>query len=305
MNKRQTMALFGVVILLLLFALAIEGRARFPLVNRVVLAVVRPVNAVTTFFSDRVHHTGDYFGSLTELRANNEKLKKENDALRQDNVALTAMKSENERLKLLLAYKNKQKGLVVCLAKVIGRDIGDLKDTIVIDKGSDAGLKLNMSVVNAAGMVGIVDAVYPHASRILLINSPHSKVGGMDLRGDSRVAGVVIGIAGQDAPLAMKNMPRDADLLPGDTIVTSGYSGHHPSGLIIGTIEEIRMDGGGLTKLATISAGVDFSKLEEVLVITNYDNYSGIVQKDQKKEAAAKKTAEENKKNTQKGGSAQ
>jgi rod shape-determining protein MreC len=67
-------------------------------------------------------------------------------------------------------------------------------------------------------------------------------------------------------------------LLPGDTVVTSGYSGHHPAGLIIGTIEEVQKDDGGLTKVATITPSVDFSRLEEVMVVTNYDDFSGLLQ---------------------------
>lgn len=96
----------------------------------------------------------------------------------------------------------------------------------------------------------------------------------MNLRGDSRVAGIVNGMAGTDATLEMRNMARNADLLPGDTIVTSGFSGYHPSGLIIGTIEEVQMDPGGLTKLATINPAVDFTHLEEVMVITNFKGFA-------------------------------
>ena len=289
MNKRKSITIIGAIILLLLMGLVVDSRARFPMVNRIIITVMSPVTYVVTAIADGVHNTTGYFASLSNLKAENEKLQKEINTLRQDNIDLIAMKAENERLSQLLNFKEHHPQLKFQPAKVIGRDIGDLKDTILINQGSNVGLKLNMSVVTGAGLVGIVDSVYPNASRILLINSPRSKIGGMNLRGDSRVAGIVGGVAGQDASLEMNNMARDADLLPGDTVVTSGYSGHHPAGLIIGTIEEVQKDDGGLTKVATINPSVDFSRLEEVMVVTNYDDFSGLLQDSNSKVDVKKK----------------
>ena len=289
MNKRKSITIIGAIILLLLMGLVVDSRARFPMVNRIIITVMSPVTYVVTAIADGVHNTTGYFASLSSLKAENEKLQKEINTLRQDNIDLIAMKAENERLSQLLNFKEHHPQLKFQPAKVIGRDIGDLKDTILINQGSNVGLKLNMSVVTGAGLVGIVDSVYPNASRILLINSPRSKIGGMNLRGDSRVAGIVGGVAGQDASLEMNNMARDADLLPGDTVVTSGYSGHHPAGLIIGTIEEVQKDDGGLTKVATITPSVDFSRLEEVMVVTNYDDFSGLLQDSNSKVDVKKK----------------
>jgi len=299
MNKRKSIAIIGAIILLLLMGLVVDSRARFPVVNRIIITAMSPITYVVTAIADGVHNTTGYFSSLSNLQAENEKLKKEITTLRQDNIDLIAMKSENERLSQLLDFKDRHPQLKLQAAKVIGRDIGDLKDTILINQGSNVGLKLNMSVVTGAGLVGIVDSVYPNASRVLLINSPRSKIGGMNLRGDSRVAGIVGGVAGQDASLEMNNMARDADLLPGDTVVTSGYSGHHPAGLIIGTIEEVQKDDGGLTKVATITPSVDFGRLEEVLVVTNYDDFSGLLQGNKSQVDIASK------KNIRKGGAVQ
>ena len=147
-------------------------------------------------------------------------------------------------------------------------------------------MKLNMSVITGSGLVGIVDGVYGHLAKVMLISSPKTRIGGMNLRGDSRVAGIVNGIAGSDLSLEMRNMARNADLLPGDTIVTSGYSGYHPSGLIIGNIEEVQMNPGGLTKVATIAPAVNFSHLEEVMVVTNYEGFAKTLEEEEKKQAA-------------------
>lgn len=289
MNKRKSIVSIGAIIVLLLMVLIFDGRARFPMLNRIILTAMSPITYLVTEIADGVHNTTGYFASLSKLREENENLKKENNLLRQDNIDLISMKSENKRLSRLLDFKDEHPQLKLKPAKVIGKDIGDLQDTILINQGSNAGLKLNMSVVNGAGLVGIVDGVYPNVSRVLLINSPRSRIGGMNLRGDSRVAGIVGGVAGQDASLEMNNMARDADLLPGDTVVTSGYSGHHPAGIVIGTIEEVKKDAGGLTKVATINPSVDFSRLEEVMVVTNYDDFSGLLQGGSKNNVTVKK----------------
>ena len=222
---------------------------------------------------------GDIQGRL-QLVADSMELDYEPEALH-----LIAMKAENDRLTQLLNFKNLHPRLQFTAAKVISRDMGDFKDTILINMGEDDGLQLNMPVINGSGLIGIIDGLYPHMAKVLLVNSPRSRMGGMNLRGDSRVAGIVSGIAGTDASLEMRNMARNADLLPGDTIVTSGYSGYHPAGLIIGTIEEVQMDPGGLTKIATITPAVDFTHLEEVMVINNFRGFADTLKNTKGKQA--------------------
>ena len=80
----------------------------------------------------------------------------------------------------------------------------------------------------------------------------------------------------------MRNLSRNADILPGDTLVTSGYSGYHPEGLVIGTVEDVQMDTGGLTKMATIAPSVDYSHLEEARVITNFQGFADFLRKEGK-----------------------
>ena len=109
------------------------------------------------------------------------------------------MKAENVRLAKLLKFTELHPAWQTTPAKVISRDLGDFKDVILIDKGSDDGLQMNMPVVNSSGLIGIIDGVYPHMAKVLLISSPRSRIGGLNLRGDSRAAGIVNGVAGPAA----------------------------------------------------------------------------------------------------------
>jgi len=251
-------------------------------VNSAIATLVRPINFIVGGAASGARSVSDFFTSKGTLQKENAALKTENDDLRQNNVELIAMKAENERLSKLLKFKELHPKYELMPAKVISRDMGDFKDVILIDKGSDEGLRLNMPVVNASGIIGIIDAVYPHMSKVLLITSSRSSLGGLNLRGDSRAAGIVNGVAGPDLSLEMRNLARNADVLPGDTIVSSGYTGYHPEGLVIGTVEDVQMDPGGLTKTASIIPSVDYTHLEEALVITNYAGFADFLREEGK-----------------------
>ena len=280
-ERKIRLAMFFAVILII-GLLVRDAWHRFPFINSVLTTVSRPVNFVVSGIGSGFKGSGNYFSSKSSLEKENAALKKENEELRQNNADLMAMKAENERLGKLLKFTSRHPKLNMTPARVISRDLGDYKDVILIDKGKNDGLQMNMPVVNASGLIGIIDGVYPSMAKVLLISSPRSRIGGLNLRGDSRAAGIVNGLGGPDLMLEMRNLSRNADLLPGDTIVTSGYSGYHPEGIIIGTIEDVQMDAGGLTKTASIAPSVDYAHLEEALVITNYQGFADFLRKEGK-----------------------
>ena len=280
MSKKSVLAVMTVAIAFLLLALAVQGRARLPWLDRVIVAIAAPVNEKLVAVSNNADSVRNFFAALTTMQDENNKLKTEVETLRYANIQMAEIWAENQRLSNLLQYKNDAKNLKLQTAKVIGKNIGDIKDTVLINLGSNAGLRENMAVVNASGLVGIIDETYPDASRVLLITSPRCKAGGIVLRANSRVVGVVNGLAGGDAVLQMSNMARDADIVEGDIVVTSGFGGNHPGGLVIGNVSEVSLNVGGLLKQAKIVPAVDFGRLEEVMVVTDYQNPSNLIKND-------------------------
>ena len=280
MSKKSVLAVIAVAIAFLLLALAVQGRARLPWLDRAIVAIAAPVNEKLVAISNNADSVRIFFAALTTMQDENNKLKTEVETLRYANIQMAEIWAENQRLSNLLQYKNDAKNLKLQTAKVIGKNIGDIKDTVLINLGSNAGLRENMAVVNASGLVGIIDETYPDASRVLLITSPRCKAGGIVLRANSRVVGVVNGLAGGDAVLQMSNMARDADIVEGDIVVTSGFGGNHPGGLVIGTVSEVSLNVGGLLKQAKIVPAVDFGRLEEVMVVADYQNPSNLIKND-------------------------
>ena len=140
---------------------------------------------------------------------------------------------------------------------------------MVIDIGSEDGIEENMAVVTPAGVVGFISDVYPHSSRVQLLTDPRTSIGAIVQRPESRVSSVVRGNGNVPTEPQFVNIAKDADILDGDTLVTSGFGSIYPKGLYIGTIVSIHQDDNDFVKYAVIRPGVDFSKLEEVFVITH------------------------------------
>ncbi|HIU64804.1 MAG TPA: rod shape-determining protein MreC [Candidatus Avacidaminococcus intestinavium] len=272
MSKKSVLAVISVIIVCLLAFLAVDGKARFPLLDRVLTTAIAPVNEKIVGLSSGANSIRTFFAAITTMQEENNKLKQDIEELRSANLKMAEIWAENQRLTNLLQYKNTAAHLNLLTAKVIGRDFGDAKDTLLINAGANAGLKENMAVINSAGLVGIIDETSPSVSRVLLITSPRCKVGGIVLRAQSRVSGVLSGVTSGEHILSMGNMSRDADIQSGDVIMTSGLGGNHPGGLVIGTVESVAMNIGGLLKQARITPIVDFTRLEEVMVITAYTN---------------------------------
>ena len=130
-----------VIALVALMALAVEGRVRFPVLNRVVIAVISPVNSGIQTFTGAASSLGNKLKAITTMEAENEQLKKENAELRRANIAMAEFYAENQRLTKLLQYKEHVPEQKLLPAKVVGRNMGDLQDVVIIDRGSADGLE--------------------------------------------------------------------------------------------------------------------------------------------------------------------
>lgn len=196
-----------------------------------------------------------------------DELKKENEGLRAEQARYSEILAENIRLRNLLSFKQGYTQYSLTGASVISRDYGGWTHTMVIDRGADSGLKKYMPVIVPTGLVGFVSEVYQNSARVQLLLDPRTSVGGIVQRPTSRVVAMVSGNSGNPGELAFVNLPREADVIKGDTIVTSGYGGVYPKGLVVGTVEKVDVDAIGGTQVANIKPAADFSHMEEVFVI--------------------------------------
>ena len=270
MGKRSILCALFVLILFSMLALAISGKSRFPLINKAVATVVMPVENALVAIGNTGDNIRGYWRALTVLQSENKELKRENVELRNANVAMAAIYAENKQLRELLNYKEQHRTQTTRAAKVIARNFGDLRDSMYINIGKDAGLKREMAVLNGSGLVGIIDEVYEDYAKVLLITSARCKVGARIVRVDSRAIGIVNGRNGIRDELVMEHIYREASVNEGDVVVTSGYSGSHPENILIGTVKDVRLSNVGLLQEADVVPAADVADVEYVLVITHF-----------------------------------
>lgn len=181
------------------------------------------------------------------------------------NVKADEFAAENIRLRELLGYKQSATQFDLVAAHVIGRETATWTRMIVIDRGTQHGVQKNMAVVTARGLVGTVTDAGPISSKVQLILDPRAAAGALVQR--SRVAGVVKGTPDDAMHPRLINVPRGQDMAEGDIIVTSGFGGIYPKGIMIGKVSAVKNDSGGLLHYAIIEPATDFQRLEDVAVI--------------------------------------
>lgn len=202
-----------------------------------------------------------YF-DLADVRDENVRLKREVDALKLENYRYQDLLTTNKRLEKLLQFKSTLNWPALAV-QVIGRDPSGWFESIMIDKGKKAGLRMNMPVVNAEGVVGRVVSVSRNYAKVLLIIDQNSAVDCIIKR--SREKGIVKGLSAKSCKLDY--MVKTSDVVEGDAVITSGLGGVFPKGLPVGEVMEVGSMPGELFKDIKIRPMVDFSKLEELLVI--------------------------------------
>jgi rod shape-determining protein MreC len=171
------------------------------------------------------------------------------------------MAQRTQDLRQLLELRDRAE-LETAAAEIIAAGATPEFRTVTIDKGSTDGLRADMAVISPAGVVGRVILSSPRAAKVQLLVDRNAAAGAVLER--SRAQGVVVGV-GADG-LRMDYVPGTADVKPGDLVVTSGIDGIYPKGFVIGTVETVER-GAGTYHEVRIRPAVDFSRIEEVLVV--------------------------------------
>ena len=137
---------------------------------------------------------------------------------------------------------------------------------MIIDKGSDDGIRHGMPVVTEQGLVGRVDAVTSAAARVQLLTDAGSAVN-VRLQ-TAQTEAMLTGSLTGDVSLEM--VSQQTDLNVGELVLTSGLGGNYPADIIVGQVLSVRRRANELFQQASIQPAVDFSRLRAVLVITNF-----------------------------------
>ena len=259
---------FVVVSLFCIIFFAARGRFQAPVSSQAVSLALSPFQQATAWVANEIRYATSVVWEISTLYEQNKMLRNEVEQLRGINLQANEALAENERLRAMIGYQHSAHQFDMVAARVIGRESDTWSSMIVIDKGTMSGLKDDMPVVTPQGLVGRVVEAGPNSSKVQLILDPRSSVGTIVQRAESRVTGIVQGDMDNPTMPQMVNIPKNADVLEGDVIVTSGFGGIYPKGIIVGLVSSLKNDDGGLLKIGVLESAVDFQKLEDVLVIT-------------------------------------
>lgn len=229
-----------------------------------------PLISSQSWLSMRFLAFKDYFTAprdIASLQERNTELEVQVSQLQSQIIELQEKLSESQVLYALLDFARSNPQHEYVAATVIGREFSPFIQYIIIDKGSNHGIRHGMPVVTQQGLVGRIDAVIANASRVQLISDANSVVNIQMQSGkiDSQLKGTLTG------EIVLEMIPQDAVIKPGEVILTSGLGGSYPANIFIGQVLSIRKLENALFQSASVQPIVDFESLSAVLVITNFD----------------------------------
>lgn len=169
--------------------------------------------------------------------------------------------------KVEMQMRDTMRGYRLYEAKVVSSSILRHNNHLIINRGFNDGIRAEMGVVGAGGVVGIVTMTGRHYSTILPIINTKSRIS-CRLR-NSDYFGTLLWDGGNVRYAKVVGVPRYATVKRGDAVETSGYSTMFPPGLFVGNVKRIEDGPDGLSKQLTIALGTDFGNLRNVTVFRN------------------------------------
>jgi rod shape-determining protein MreC len=264
LRKRTGWLFFGVMMAqVILVSAQMQTKSGVRVLQAVSFETFSHVQSATASVVNSVRGVwGNYF-ALRHVRVENEDLRRRVADLEVRLQQEHAMAARSERLLELMNLKS-EATVPTLAAEVIAGNPDPMMRTVTINRGSSEGVTADMAVIAPGGIVGrVIGPVGQHAARVQLLVDRNAAAGALSER--TRSGGMVIGVEG-NPPLRMELVSNFADVKPGDSIVASGVDGIYPKGYLIGRVE--RSDHGvGLYRTISVIPSVDFSSLEEVLVV--------------------------------------
>lgn len=233
--------------------------------------VSRPFLRLFSQISDKVRDGQDYVRGIDALRAENDNLRTQMAQAEQQARVGELAASENDRLRSLLNLRVRGQSFTLEPAWVTARSADAWQAAVTLDKGSNQGVEAGDCVIDAAGaLIGRVGETGSSWCTLRLVTDGETRLAAKAVQGET--IGVLAGDLSLMAQgklkldhLTQENLPD-----PGEKVVTFGTQGQYPSGLLVGTVEEVRDDPGGLTQYGVIRPAAQLDRLGEVFVITGF-----------------------------------
>lgn len=269
LNKRLLILLVAVVLFVSLVGFTSRDRENASLPELFVYDVVgfasniisKPVNFVVGIFSGAK--------DLSSTYEENKSLKEQVEQLGQLQSDVVTLKRENAELKQQTDVKSTLSEFDPISALVISRDPDGWFDQVTINKGSLDGIKPNMAVTTGKGLVGKIKSVSAKSSSVELLSSSDSRTrisAAIQGKDNKKAYGIVSGYDKEENTIQLTQLPIDQKYKKGQKVVTTGYGGRFPAGLLIGEIKDVENDQFGLSQTANIKTEADLYDFDTVFV---------------------------------------
>ena len=216
---------------------------------------------------------GQVGASVRDNAVSHNQLVAENRTLRNElllaNARLTRLQAaalDNAQLRGLLGVAERS-GLDVQLAPILDIDLDPVRQRLVLDAGSRAGVHVGQAVIDAGGLMGQVIAATPTTATVLLITDPDHAVPAVVARSGVRL--MVYGSGRSDA-LQAADVPLSADVRAGDVLLTSGMGGRFPPGFVVGTLQALRPDDSRAFLEGEVKPAAQLDRGRDVLLLRGY-----------------------------------
>jgi rod shape-determining protein MreC len=264
-ERRPTLLLL-VVLGSLFVLMSLSSRTRVlgqtrTLFERTVMTVFSPVPKVVNWVGENAQDIYHGYIDMRRSVAENLDLNRKVAQLTNENLMLRRSHEDLARMRALLWY-SQQSTMPTMLGQVVMLDKSGRFKSMIVDRGSDDGVEINDVVVNPDGLIGRVVLTTRDLSKVQLITDANSSVGTLIER--TRRQGIIRG--NSRGELQLYNIPNLSDVVPGDTLSTAGIDGIYPKGIPVARARKAE-EGKGLFKTIYCASTVDFTRIEDVLII--------------------------------------
>ena len=240
------------------------------IIDRIVLEILSPAHVLTNSIVNSIRDIWEGYIYLVGLNKENKILREKLSKLEAAKNHFLEIEKENQRLKELLEFRKTLPDVIIS-AQIIGKDATSWFRSILLDKGTKDGVKVNQPVVTHQGLVGKIVRTTPSTALVELITDKNSRVAALIQK--NRAEAILYGQS--SSPICvLEFLERDVDIQAGDYVISSGMGGIFPKGLILGIISKIGKKSYGLFQYAEVTPLVPFSMLEEVLILQTTEETS-------------------------------
>lgn len=255
-----------IVLLIVLVFVSNLNLNKFSYIENTFGKLIMPIQSGIIYLKQKLAGNEDYFATVDYLKQENQLLKQKNIELEEALRKLEIIQAENSTLKEYLHLTEQYKNYKTIPAYVISKDVSNYSSIFIINAGSNSGIKENMTVIAAEGLVGHVISVTENTAKVqTLVDSSNVVSATLENSKDNVICrGTLTG-----NELRTTYISTNTVLVEGERLYTSGMGGIYPKGIFIGTIKKINETKNITDRSFITEAAVDFENLETVLIISN------------------------------------